>query len=483
MTESSRADFVAWYAARYGADPVQAPRFGPRRDHRFKSEGAKIAVVQRALGKPPMPHQAYVADVATEYTDEDGYRYSDVVVVLPRRAGKTTIVGGVQAYRCMRFAKRSVFYTAQTGKDARKRFKDFLDLWSVSPLAQFGKARLAAGQESLEMLHNGSAIEVFAPTPTALHGDEGIMGSVDEFWSLSAEEGQALEGNITATQTTLAPWTQTWWFSTVGTAQSEFMNQKIDEGRAGTNPRMCYIECSLDETLDPDDPANWLWHPALGHTIRLQTLHDSRTRVSAAEWKRAYMNQRPAQSEMPIVADWDTLDTTQLPPAPGSLAIAYEVGIEGTASAIVAAWYDDTDRPHVRVLRQAPGSWWLPDTVVELAERLGIDFDMVAADDAGPVRAVTDKLRGRGLSPAVLGIADRSVADLDFLAAARDERSLVHDGSAALANAIALARLRTTNGVQTINRDKSAGPVPAAIAASIALHRAAHPQTSGVGVF
>lgn len=475
--------FRDWYASAYGVDPVQAPRFGPARDHRYQSEGAKIAFVQTALGKPPMPHQRYIADVATEY-DENGYRYQEVVVVLPRRSGKTTIVGGVQAYRCMRHQDRRVFYTAQTGKDARRRFKDFLELWVTSPLAPFGKSRLSQGSEALELLNTRSSVNVFAPTPTALHGDEGIMASVDEFWTLSATEGQALEGNITATQTTVGRWAQTWWFSTVGTEQSEFMNEKIDRGRAGDDPKLCYIECSLTEGLDPDDPENWTWHPALGHTITMETLLNAHSRVSPAEWRRAYMNLRPAQSEMPIIPDWDTLPTDQAPPAPGSLALAYEVGIEGSYSAIVAAWYDEADRPHVRVLRQAPGSWWLDDAIVQIATQLGVPDEMIAADDGGPVRAVTDRLVTSGrLNPVTLDMTERSVADTNFLTAGRDDRALVHDGTQALTNAVELARLRTTNGVQTINRDKSAGPVPAAIAASVALHRAQHPQETGVGVF
>lgn len=431
-----------------------------------------------------MPHQQYIADVATEY-NENGYRYDTVVVVLPRRAGKTTIVGGIQAYRCMKFSNRKVFYTAQTGKDARQRFKDFLDLWSVSPIARFAKPRLAAGQEGLTFTTNHSSINVFAPTPTALHGDEGIMCSIDEFWTLTADEGETLEGNIAATQTTLAPWAQTWWFSTVGTEQSVFMNAKIDAGRSGTQPRTCYIECSLDETLDPDNPENWAFHPALGHTITKQTLIDMHERVSTSEWKRAFMNQRPTREQLPIIPDWDTLPTDQHPPAtPESLAIGYEVGIAGSYSAIVAAWWDTQDRPHIRVLRQAPGSWWLDEAITTITTQLGIPPERVAADDAGPVRVITDRLRTSGtLDPTTLSLAERAVADMNLLAYARDERTLVHDGTPALTRAVALAALRTTNGVEIINRDKSAGPVPALIAASVALHCSQHPQTTGIGVF
>ena len=472
-------EFAEWYAEAYGADPVQAPRFGPRRDPRYRSEGAQIALVQTALGKPPMPHQQYIADVATEY-NEHGYRYSEVVVVMPRRAGKTTITGGVEVFRCMRHDGRKVFYTAQTGKDARARFKDLLDVWAGSPLSRFGKPRLSQGSEGLLFPANGSAIQVFAPTPTALHGDEGIMGAVDEFWALSKEDGEALQGNIKATQTTLGRWAQTWWFSTVGTAQSHFMNEKMDAGREGRNPRTCYVEFSMPEHLDPDDPASWTWHPAIGHTITMETLRDAHQDVPAVEWRRAYMNLRPAQSEMPVIPDWDTLPTDQAPPA-GPISLAYEVGAEGTYSAVVAAWYDVADRPHVRVLRQAPGSWWLDDAVCELARSLDVPAEMIAADDGGPVRAITDRLRTAGrLDPVTLDMTERSVADLNLLAVARDDRALVHDGTAALAQSVALARLRTTNGVQTISRDKSVGPVPALIAASVALHRAQHPAESGV---
>ena len=476
-------EFAQWYGDRYGVDPVQAPKYGPRRDPAYRSHGGQVAKIQQAMGKPPMHHQQYIADVATEH-DEHGYKYKTVVLVLPRRAGKTTIAGGIQIHRIMTSLQTNVFYTAQTGKDARRRFKDLLQLWEVSPLAPFGKPRLAAGSEGLTMLKTGSAINVFAPTPTALHGDEGTLACVDEFWSLSEESGTTLQGNIAATQTTLGRHAQTWWFSTVGTLQSKFMLNMMERGQAGENARTCYIEYSMPDGLDPSDPASWAFHPALGHTITLDTLQDAYQEVAPAEFQRAYLNLVATTGEASIVPDWDTLPTDQAPPAPGSLALAYEVGIEGSYSCVVAAWYDEDDRPHVRVLRQAPGSWWLDDAVVGLADALEVPAEMIAADDGGPVRAVTDRLVTSGrLEPVTLNMAERAVADTNFLNAARDDRALVHDGTPALTSAIGLARLRTTNGVQTISRDKSAGPVPAAIAASVALHRAQHPQEAGIGVF
>ena len=65
-----------------------------------------------------------------------------------------------------------------------------------------------------------------------------------------------------------------------------------------------------------------------------------------------------------------------------------------------------------------------------------------------------------------LGLPDRSTADLDLIAAARDERTLQHDGSRVLAQAVAAAQLRVNNGVERIDRDRSLGPVPSLIAGS-----------------
>ena len=89
----------------------------------------------------------------------------------------------------------------------------------------------------------------------------------------------------------------------------------------------------------------------------------------------------------------------------------------------------------------------------------------IAADDAGPVRRITDDLHPYGTDPAEaelpvrrLGLPDRSTADLDLIAAARDERTLQHDGSRVLAQAVAGAQLRVNNGVERIDRDRSLLP-------------------------
>src|SRR5690606_3726027 len=116
------------------------------------------------------------------------------------------------------------------------------------------------------------------------------------------------------------------------------------------------------------------------------------------------------------------------PPALADVGIGIEVAAGNSCAAVVAGWYDDEGAPCVRVLHQAPGTSWLAGYLLHLRDEWGVTE--VAADDAGPVRRITDDLHPLGTDePPVLAVrrlnlADRSTADLDLLAAARDERTL-----------------------------------------------------------
>ena len=179
------------------------------------------------------------------------------------------------------------------------------------------------------------------------------------------------------------------------------------------------------------------------------------------------------------------------PPAPdlAEVGIGVEVAPGNACAAVVAGWWDDDGKPVIRVLHQAPGTSWLKPYLYRLRDEYGVTE--IAADDAGPVRRITDDLHpyGTDADDAVLpvrrlSLPDRSTADLDLIAAARDERTLQHDGSRVLAQAVAAAQLRTNNGVERIDRDRSLGPVPSLIAGSVALWHAEHrEQATGPQLF
>ena len=94
------------------------------------------------LGKPLLPWQRYVADVAGEIDPATGtYYYDRVVLSTPRQCGKSTLIDTEDTRNALLGPDRKIYYLAQTGKDAEKHFKDFVQQLSKSKLAPFASSR------------------------------------------------------------------------------------------------------------------------------------------------------------------------------------------------------------------------------------------------------------------------------------------------------------------------------------------------------
>lgn len=455
-----------------------APLHAPDPGEGWLTEGPEVALIARLMGIDLMPWQRLVVDRATQYridpaTGQRRYRFSTVLVTVPRQSGKTTLVGPVQVHRILTRPGARAFFTAQTGHAAGARIGDLIKAVAGSPLADVLRPRFQSGSEGLTVEATGAQLRRFAPTEDAIHGETPHLVTIDEIWKFTEQRGNALIGGISPAMITLHGAAQLWMISTKGTLQSGFMNALVERGRAGTDSSLAFFEWSMPDGADPYDPATWwTYHPALGNTITEQALVAEREKLrnNPGEWVRAYCNRLTA-AEDPIITPeaWDKLhDPAMLPPHAdelGGVAIAYEVAPDNVLSAVVAAWRTPEGRPCTRVLHQAPGSAWVAGYVSAIHAEWGCT---VAADDGGPARRITDQLRA-GLDVLTPNMAQRGSADLEWLSAARDEGTLTHDGSTVLASAVASAVLRTTNGVARVSRDHSLGPVAALIGSTVAL--------------
>lgn len=473
----------------------------PARDPSYRNEAREVAKVARLLGLTLMPWQLKAIEVATEYRlDAFGrrhYRYTRVLITVPRQSGKTTLLGPVQLHRILTRADSTAWFTAQTGKDAKKRMGDVIKLVEKSPAAPLFKTHLAAGAEGLSLPGNGSSLTRFSPTISALHGETPLLVSFDEIWKYSGELGTALLGAASPGQITYGDLAQIWMISTMGTLDSEFMNEWVEKGRAGADPRLCYIEYSMAEGLDPYAPATWwTFHPALGNTITEGALQDE-TGLDAAEWMRAYMNRLTASERTVLDLDvWDDLYETVPAPARSSVALSFEVARDDAAAAVLASWRDeDTGRPCVRVVHSAPGSAWLAPYVVGLVREWRPAA--LAADGAGPVSRhvdainaalsdLADELPEQLRQVQTLSMREFGDACMAMLSAARDERTLLvvrtpEDVGDPLRDAVAALEVRTVNGVTKFSRDHSPRPIAAAIAAAVGMWAHAHQPAAVAG--
>lgn len=391
-----------YFAALGDAQPLYCTRPTPGAPH----DGRAFVKVARALGHEPLPWQVLFARIAGERRIDDPrqYRYKRVIFTGPRQIGKTVGLGDLLTTRGLRNPGRRSFYTAQTGKDASARWRDLIDKASSSAiLRDHVQVRLAAGSQSLT-LPTGSTIAPFAPTPKSLHGYTPDDVAVDELGLFDRAVAADLMAAVGPAQMTRRS-RQLLLLSTRGDDRGDYFEDVVDEGRAavaaqaaGEQVDTALIEFALPAGLDPHDPASWVFHPAVGHTITiddLAQLHD----LYADEpntWLRGFMNLRT------LVALQHALDPAllvdcygaQTPPPAGDLVLGYEVAIDRSRSAIWAAWADPaTGRPAARLVADGPGAEWLAPAVARA--RAELRPRAIGADDGGPTRDVTDDLRAR----------------------------------------------------------------------------------------
>jgi hypothetical protein len=457
---------TSWWPADAGAAPLYAT---PRNLGAF-SDGPLVELVASSLGTPLIPWQSHVAQVANERREDGSYEYQVVLVSVPRQTGKTTLIRANGTTSCL-VCGQDVFYTAQTGKDARARWMDLVKVLRKSPTyASRIKVALRAGAEQV-IFPNGAVFGAFAPTPQSLHGYTPTKVMLDEAFAHDHATGELLMGAISPAQLTVHD-RQLWLVSTAGTAESTFFHDWLDLGMTGA-PRVATFVWGAREDQNPydlDDIA--AFHPGVGFELngKVLTPHDvlaEADRTSKAEYLRAFANRRTRTSSDLIPADvwaaraWQALELQPAAPAEG-LHLVYDVAHDRQSAGIVAVWAPERGRARIKVVRYDRGTSWLPDAVEQLWHQLH-PHKLLAAGN-GPVVEVTQQLQ---LPVQVLTERDYATATGRFLQLVDDEL-LDHDGSHQLAESIAglTTRAALTDGV-AFSRRASTGDTSLGIAAAI----------------
>lgn len=441
-----------------------APLHATARDPQYPTDGGQVRVVAQALGTPLMPWQQYVADVAGERKPDGSLRYPIVVVTVPRQSGKTTVMRAVGVARGLRRPRHDCFYTAQTGKDARERWRDLVAQIKTSALAPRCEVRQAAGNERL-ILPNGSSFRCFSPVATSLHGYTPPLVMLDEAFAHDGVTGEDLMAAIIPAQSTLAD-KQLWIVSTAGTALSVFLRQWVDAGRADA-PGVAIFEWAAADGMAPYDPATW-WasHPALGFTIGQDAILAAAQSLSRAEFERAYLNRWTMTVSHVIPRDqWDPLGEGQQPPTPDQpLVLTYDVAHDRQSAAVIANWHDPQGRHQARIVKAAPGYRWLMTEVPDLADAMGALG--IGADDGGAAREVTDALVRAGRQVDVVGARDYATACSSLLG--KIAHALFgHDGSEPFSEAAQGAALRPMGDGVAFSRRHSSGDISPIVGAAI----------------
>lgn len=282
-----------------------APRYATQRNYTRKTLGGSVCKVMEASGRAPMPWQRDALAVACEIDPATGGFWYDVVIfVVLRRAGKTTISRAKLTHRALTTTDGRMIYTAQNRLKALKRLRDdfYLPLYR-SPLREtLEKPRWRGGEEAVRW-KTGAELAIDTVSENAGHGDMNHEAHIDEAY---AHADNTLEGGLQPTLLTVIG-SQLWILSAAGNANSGYLRDKVDVGRAivesGRETRTCYIEYSAPEDADPDDPETLLdTHPGVGHTISAERVMGLRENSrDLAEWERAWLGWWPKPKVPPRV--------------------------------------------------------------------------------------------------------------------------------------------------------------------------------------
>lgn len=474
--------------------PAAPAKYATPRNPANRTQGPACAAVSAGLGRPFMPWQRQVADTGLEMIPaaKPGtwrYRYRLVIVTVPRQAGKTALLQAVQIHRAVTRPGTGVWMTAQTGKDARKRWRDTLETLTAreSPLRSVVKPYLSGGSERADF-PNRSFIAPFAPVPKSLHGETPPLVSIDEAWAYDDEQGSALTAAIRPAQITI-PDRQLWIVSTKGTVKSTFLNALIKQGRLSLdnpNTDIAFFEWSADEGLaaaDPTSPETLAFHPAVGHT---QTVADLQAEAEAepnpANYRRGFLNLETVSEDTVLDLDrWDELGPAQdddEPPALSESVLGFSVS-RGRASAAIWQSWDTPDGVRIRHVADGPGVTWLPERLAQLRQLGARRF---VTEDAGDTRTVTKTraMTDLGLDLDQLTVRDYATACGLLLGRVKDG-TIRHDGDELLRGQIEAAEARPMGGGVGFSEAHSRGPIDALKAATLASY--ATEQRTGIQLF
>lgn len=458
-------------------DLVRPPRYATKRNPLLRTRGAKIAILAAAMGKPLMPHQRYIVDVATELNPPGSrlkYRYQTIVISLPRQTGKTTMQRPIFIDRALSKADQQIFMTAQMGKDSTARWNDLIeDLEESKAFGHYARVLRSKGSERCQF-PNGSFISPFAPGKKSLHGYSPPLVSIDEGWAFDKDTGADLLKAIRPAQITKTD-RQLIIMSAAGEQDSVWWNELVAAGRDATldpDSKTAYFEWSADPDLDPMDPETWAFHPGLDGLITIDDLLEEAKpeNNSHGDFLRGYMNRSTDQVDNAVLDLEKWIQTTRSydePRAMSTIHLSFDVAIDRTAASVYGAWLDSDNLKHVVLVETREGADWLTPYLSELLEKT--PPASLSADDGGATRLAIDELERLGHQVHTLDGSESSTAWIAFKAAANAQApAMFHDNNQAIVQAIKVAVEARRGDTVVLSQTRSLGPIDSLRAAYVA---------------
>lgn len=446
--------------------PSCPPRWAtPRTDRR--TYGPEVALIAEKLGQPLMPWQRQVVDTALEIDDETGQlAYREIVLTVPRQSGKTTLLMSLCIWRALKWGDQRIHYTAQSGKAAREKWQDDqLPILDRSPFGDMYDLRISNGREAV-CWRNGSYHYIISPTDTAGHGTQCDLAVVDEAFHL---KDQRLEQGLKPAMVTRSQ-PQMWIVSTAGTAESYYLKTKVERGRDsirdGATSGLAFFDWSAAPEDDPADPSTW-WKciPALGYTVREDTIAGEQMSMEPAEFDRAFLNRWTAHALSQKIPgrSWDAAQTSKGPTL-DDICFGVDIAPDRASSSIAVC-----DGTTFELADRRPGNDWVIGRCIDLWDRYSPKAFVM--DGVGPAAGIVPELEAAGVRVVVTSSGEYATACGRFYDAIVN-RQARHTGDPDITAAVTGAATRKLGDRWAWSRSSSALDISPLVAATLALYGA-----------
>jgi hypothetical protein len=453
------------------------PRFGTPRTPERPTLGGAVGEVARLLGKPLMPWQQYVADVALEIDPDTGLlAYSEVGLTVPRQSGKSTLLMAKAVHRASASgffgSRQKIIYTAQTRQKAKEKWRDDYVAALEDSRVFKSKARpfYGGGDEHIRF-PNGSKFGIESNTEKAGHG-----GTIDEAYideAFAQPDGRLEQAFRPAMITRLNK--QLWWVSTAGWLDgSPYLEPKTKRGREqvemGIREGLAYFEWSAPEDADPQDRSVWReCMPALGITISESAIQAEYDSLAAEDrindFRRAYLNQwvpREAAAKALIPPEPWQKQADPLSKIVGPVVFSLDTAQDRSMSAVAAAGRRQDGHTHFELVRYGDGSGWVLDELLRLTDAWG---GAVVVDGISPAASFVPMLKEAGVEVTVTNASDMARACGAFYDGIL-EGTHFHLGDPELTKTLPLAGKRPLAG--GFAWDRKSGDIAPLVAATLA---------------
>jgi hypothetical protein len=436
-----------------------------------KSKLREYEAAAKALHIKPMPHQLIAARYLQAVGADGRWLWPEVAVVCSRQNGKTETL--LPLIKARLEAGRRLLHTAQNRTLPREVFVRLAEYYDGREGT--AEVRYANGQEVIR-LAKGGRYSLVAPRPSARgYGvDDVIIDEVREAHDFALVA--AIRPTLTASTSP-----QIIYLSNAGDVESVVLNDL--RRRAESSRRLAYLEWSARADRGADELEGWREaNPALGRTIRLETLLDEYLSLPRAVFETEHLCRWVLSMQPRLVGEQQFLQLREELSRPVRPALAVSLDAGGTRAAAALAWRQSDGTVALRELAAVSGE---PIDV----DRLGADLHK-AALRAGVVLSGYDDLTDRALAAYLQGSSKakrtHSVIGKEWANACElfvrlvQAGQLRHDGCANVAGDLEYAARRPIGeGAWVAVKASEDRPIPSLLAAVRAVWLASGPALTG----